>query len=126
MQEVPPEAEAWAAYFRTIRPEDDELLVSVALMSADRRGEHLSRTPWRRLRMIRYDPAREVLEVGLGGQLGHGPPLRCFISAPRRIVVEQLDGRTHIEVADASGRRTAIGLRRASERPEPAAGLESG
>lgn len=125
MREVPLEAEGWAAYFGAIRPDDEELLVSVALLSADRRSD-VSRTPWRRLRMIRYDPARDVLEVGLGGQRGHGPPLRCFISAPRRIVIEQLDGRTRIEVADASGRRTAIGLRRASERPARAAGLEPG
>jgi hypothetical protein len=105
---------AWVGYLRSIALEPGRMLATVTLLPGhgdhDGEGRHNGAAEARPLRSIRYDPANDVLELGVGGH-ADGPALRYFISAPRQIEVEESPEATGIVIQDATGGRTAIALR---------------
>lgn len=74
----------------------------------------------RPLRRIGYDRRRDLLELATGGAGTTGPALRCFVSAPRRILATDTRQARSILVIDASGARTLIRISR-PRRPRPRA-----
>jgi hypothetical protein len=104
------DADAWAECLAAIAPAGQRLVASVTLLgreAAARAEPGVERT----LHAIGYDSARDVLEVGLGGA-SHGPALRHFICGPRLIALSACGDVRSILVADATGARTSISLRR--------------
>src|SRR5262252_4805778 len=105
------ERASWAAYFDSIAPSVEGMLVTVELM-----GEQLGdQTDVERLpvQAISYDPRDDVLEVAVGGRGTRYPVvLRHFISNPTAISVEESPEGTPsaILVTDPSGVRTLIRL----------------
>jgi len=104
------EQAGWPAYFDSIAPSVEGMLVTVELM-----GEQLGdQTDVERLpvQAISYDPRDDVLEVAVGGRGTRYPVvLRHFISNPTAISVEELEGRpSAFLVNDPGGVRTLIRL----------------
>jgi hypothetical protein len=106
------QTDTWAGYFRAISLERGRLFATVTLQPRGSTGRRGGVVAERALRSIRYEPSRDVLELGLGGGADSGPALRCFISTPRQIVVEESHDATAIVIDDARAQRTVIGLRR--------------
>jgi hypothetical protein len=106
-----PERASWSAYFDSIAPSIEGMLVTVELM-----GEELGdQTDVERLpvQAISYDPRDDVLEVAVGGRGTRYPVvLRHFISNPTAISVEESqEGRpSAILVTDPGSVRTLIRL----------------
>lgn len=104
-------ADEWAEYFDAIPLTRERVLATVKLQPLqDTRGVGVAVE--RRLRAIRHDYDRDLLELGLDGGVGRGPALRCFIDAPRRIVVEESNHARVLLIEDACGQCTVICLRR--------------
>jgi hypothetical protein len=101
----------WADYFRSIELHHRHVLVTVTPLPDRLDGEDHGAPVGRRLRSIRYDPERDIVELGVGGGAQRGPALRYFIAAPRLILVEPAGDTTEIVIEGAHGERTAIGLR---------------
>jgi hypothetical protein len=95
--------EHWRAYLDSLVDGVSPRLAAVALAQA---GHHERlRRP---LQALRYRAQADELEVVVGAG-GHSA-LRYFISTPRSIVVEELEGAKVLRVADATGMQTAIHL----------------
>jgi hypothetical protein len=113
-------ADRWAEYFRGVPLDRGRVL---AIVARDPHSGNLLRVARAAtdstLRAIRYDPDRDVVELGVGGAVGLGPALRYSISAPRRIVVEESPQATRILIEDAAGMRTTIALSRMSVTRDP-------
>jgi hypothetical protein len=100
------EAPRWAEYFSSIAT-GERYLASVGLLTGP--AQSFPRTAWRPLRAIVYDAEQDVLEVAVA----NGTPntsLRFFITAPRKVGVEESGAGRAIVVEDASGERTLIRL----------------
>jgi hypothetical protein len=107
--------ESWASYFHSITSDVGRLFVAIESVggraeveeriAAMCEGER-TRHP---LRVISYQPTADVIEVAVGLTVAHGPLLRNFIAAPRRVDVEEVAGGTKaILVTDAAGARTLV------------------
>ncbi len=107
------EADVWTNYFQALTRDGGEILATVTLLPEQDTTD--ASQAGRRLRAISYDADRDVLELGVGGDTDDSPALRFFISAPRRITVEESRGEKGIVIEDAGGARTAIGLRSVGE-----------
>ncbi len=108
------DSDAWVDYFASIGPHDGPLLASVRLLPGRRdRGARGAIARMDALRAMRYERERDVLQVATGGTPKQ-PALRYFITAPRRIVIEESDGAREIVVEDSTRRRTAISVRTAA------------
>ena len=70
----------------------------------------------RRLRSIRYDGERDVVELCAGGGEDVGPAVRYFIRSPRRITVEEVPDGSRILIEDGARGVTAIAIEEADER----------
>jgi hypothetical protein len=69
----------------------------------------------RRLRSIRYDGDRDVVELSAGGVEDVGPAVRYFIRSPRRITVEEAPAGSRILIEDGARGVTAIAIEEAAE-----------
>jgi hypothetical protein len=112
----------WCEYFDSLFLEGDHLLAAVALPGEDHDGDAYE--PRRPLHAIRYDPRSDEIEVAVGIGVGPRAALRYFVSAPRSIVVDELDDAKVLRIVDVSGMQTLIRLshllREDGEGPAPA------
>ena len=112
--------EGWLDRLESIADAGDRLLVSVSLLPRDGgEGRQEPGTAERRLRAIRYDREREVLQVAAGGSAA-GPELRFFISRPRRVFIAPGARGRAVVVEGADGSLTLIALRPLPRTREPA------
>jgi hypothetical protein len=72
----------------------------------------------RRLRSIRYDGQRDVVELSAGGGEEVGPAVRYFIRRPRRITVEEAPAGSRILIEDGARGVTAIAIEAPEEHAE--------
>jgi hypothetical protein len=98
--------EHWREYLASLVTGGAPRLASVTLAQAGQNGrpDRLERP----LQAIRYQAEADELEVVVGG--ARDAALRFYISTPRSIVVEELDGAKVLRVADARGMQTVIRL----------------
>ncbi len=70
----------------------------------------------RRLRAIRYDAHRDVVELSAGGDGDLAPAVRYFIRSPRRITVEEMPDGSRILIEDGAQGVTEIAIDESDER----------
>jgi hypothetical protein len=102
----------WDGYLRVLTIDAGGAPASVQMVAAGPDSRTAPFTPPRPLRAIGYARERDALEVAVGGSALDGPSLRCFLSAPRRILTEQHDGRLSIHVVRADGERALVRILR--------------
>lgn len=104
----------WEPYFTGITREPGRRLVAIESLGRHSLVEEridamcdgvCTRHP---LRAIGYEQRADVLEVAVGLNAEHGPLLRFFVAAPRRIVVREAEAARAIIVTDAGDARTAV------------------
>ena len=59
---------------------------------------------------IRYDKGRDEIEVCIRSHLGRDHSIRFFLSSPRSVTAEEVEGEKLIRVSDANGVDTLIRL----------------
>jgi hypothetical protein len=91
----------WADYLRTVSQACLGAPTVLEARGAPDRVPFPSRSDGARLRELRFDSRGDLLEVALGGSDQDGAALRCFISAPRRIVASYAEAwRSIFVIAD--------------------------
>jgi|GEM_PF-3464583 len=104
----------WSKYFRNITGEQQRLLVAVESVGLraplDERIDAMCQGVCTRhpLRAMCYEHRADVFEVAVGLNVGHGPLLRYFVAAPRRISVREVNAARAIVVSDSGGGRTLV------------------
>jgi hypothetical protein len=102
------EPREWTEYFHSIAAHNDGVMATVEVIAEHQDINH--DLPPRPLRDIGYDRSDDVFEVAVGGIAARHPTLRCFVSAPRTIVVAESDQKRAILIEDVSGIHTLIRL----------------
>jgi hypothetical protein len=97
----------WDGYLRGLTIDAGGAPASVQMTAgpASRTARCTSPLP---LRGIGYARERDALEVAVGGNLQGGASLRCFVSAPRRMLTQQRAEELSIMVVSASGERAVV------------------
>jgi len=101
-------AQVWSDFFGQL---DRCCTDALATVQFQLRGEE--RDParrQRRLRSIRYDGDRDVVELSAGGDEDVGPTVRYFIRSPRRITVEEVPDGSRILIEDGARGVTSIAI----------------
>jgi Family of unknown function (DUF5335) len=104
----------WDGYLRVLTIDATGAPASVQMVAAGPDSGAAPCTALRPLRGIGYARERDALEVAVGGSALEGPSLRCFVSAPRRVLTEQRGGELSIHVVRASGERALVRIMRAA------------
>jgi hypothetical protein len=107
-------SDSWATYFRRLSCRRG--LLHAAIESVEGRAavedriEALCNAVRIRypLRTISYTAGADRFEVAVGLDAEHGPVLRYFVTAPRRIFVTERKDTSAILVSDANGARTLV------------------
>ena len=107
-------SEVWSEFFGQLERCCADSMATVDFQA--RGGERQPSTKRRRLRAIRYDAGRDVVELSAGGEGDLGPAVRYFIRRPRRITVEEASGGSRILIEDGSQGVTEIAIDEAGER----------
>jgi hypothetical protein len=108
------EAARWSEYLESLSLTGDHLGATVVLPAANGNGDE----PARPLHAIRYDADRDEIELAVGIGIGPRAALRCFLSAPRSIHIEELEGTKVLRVQDANEQLTVIHISRREGRPD--------
>jgi Family of unknown function (DUF5335) len=106
------DGERWSEYFDSLSNGGDHLLAAIEPPGSD--DDRDGYEPQRPLHAIRYDANADEIELAVGIGIGPRAALRYFVSAPRSIVVEELDEVKVLRVVDASGLQTLIRVSAAS------------
>jgi hypothetical protein len=118
-------AQVWSEFFGQLDRCCTDALATVQFQT---RGEE-ERNPskrQRRLRSIRYDGERDVVELSAGGGEDVGPAVRYFIRSPRRITVEEVSAGSRILIEDRAHGVTAIALEESRDRDGSNVAVELG
>ena len=108
----------WDAYFEDLLLDGGRPLVAVERSPT---GAPRQDGPLWSLHWLRYDAVADELELGAGLGLSPDVSMRCFVSCPRTIVVEELGLGMILRVCGADGVETRIHL---SERDDSGEALE--
>jgi hypothetical protein len=102
----------WDGYLRVLTIDAGGAPASVQMTPAGPGSDSAPGTSPRPLRGIGYARERDALEVAVGGSAQIGPSLRCFVSAPRRMLTEQRGGELSILVVRAGGELALVRILR--------------
>jgi hypothetical protein len=106
-------AQVWSEFFGQLDRCCTDALATVQFQIRGEEERNASKRQ-RRLRSIRYDGDRDVVELSAGGKEDLGPAVRYFIRSPRRITVEEVPDGSRILIEDRAHGVTAIAI----EEPE--------
>jgi hypothetical protein len=124
MREVEIARADWAAYFTALSASGAGARASVQVLSGAALEPPVPAEGWL-LDGCSYDDRSELLELTLTGGGGEPASLRCFVSAPREILVRDSQLERSFLVRDAAGARTLVRLRRRAEPSHLTIGLSS-
>jgi hypothetical protein len=102
------EAARWSEYLESLSLSGDHHGATVVLPAANGSGDE----PARPLHAIRYDADRDEIELAVGIGIGPRAALRYFLSAPRSIHIDELDGAKVLRVQDVNGQVTVVHISR--------------
>jgi hypothetical protein len=106
-------SEVWSEFFHQLERCCADSMATVDFQA--RGGERQASRKRRRLRAIRYDGGRDVVELSAGGEGDLGPAVRYFIRSPRRITVEEASDGSRILIEDGSHGVTEIAIEEPDE-----------
>jgi hypothetical protein len=99
----------WADYLRALSLEcaGSPIVLGTAHLAGEPFDSH---SVWLPLHQIRYDPRLDTVELSLGGTTEAGPLLRCFVSAPRRILAGESRDSRSVLIVEQGGVETLVRL----------------
>ena len=107
-------SEVWSEFFRQLERSCADAMATVEFNARGRERQPSSKP--RRLRAIRYDAHRDVVELSAGGDGDLAPAVRYFIRSPRRITVEEIPDGSRILIEDGAQGVTEIAIDESDER----------
>jgi hypothetical protein len=106
-------SEVWSEFFRQLERSCADAMATVDFNARGRERQPSSKP--RRLRAIRYDAHRDVVELSAGGDGDLAPAVRYFIRSPRRITVEEIPDGSRILIEDGAQGVTEIAIDESDE-----------
>ena len=101
-------SEVWSEFFRQLERSCADAMATVEFHARGRERQPSSKP--RRLRAIRYDSRRDVVELSAGGDGELAPAVRYFIRSPRRVTVEEIPDGSRILIEDGAQGVTEIAI----------------
>ncbi|HTY96192.1 MAG TPA: hypothetical protein VMB91_04075 [Solirubrobacteraceae bacterium] len=117
-------SEVWSEFFRQLERSCADAMATVEFNARGRERQPASKP--RRLRAIRYDARRDVVELSAGGDVDLAPAVRYFIRSPRRVTVEEIAAGSRILIEDGAQGVTEIAIDGSSEQQASRAATELG